>query len=412
LLTDFDTEMMKKHIVTAFLTLMSLTLSAQIPDQVSGLISKYEFGRAAAILEPIVKADSLNGEVSLALVEALNGEALLGYAAKPVVVASKKVSRANFQLYYDHLKNGGWHDGGVYFEEGDSDLYLVINGKVCHSWLLDSLQWSEPERIVAESSDGVESWPLISYNGRDLYFSSDNLYGIGDSDIYVTSYDPHSGKWSTPSNLGMPFNSPADDLLFSETADGKYAVFASNRDCGADEVIIYVVRLENWLREKVSSSEALELSHLKVKSADEVKYSFVRLNPGGSLGISFAETQSENSYELTVGKVGSFVEDNSLPDGIVYQIQLFVTGKPASESQLKGISPVWCHKQSSGKYLYAAGLFRKYEDAATGLKQVKAAGLTSAYIIAFNNGKTMNINKARAAEKEVKVIQEEVHVVQ
>lgn len=403
---------MKKHIVTAVLLMIPYFLDAQIPEQVGGLISRYQFGEAVSVIEPAVRADSLNGDMSLALAEALNGEALLDYVAKPVVVASKKVAKEDFHLYYDHLKNGCWRDGGVYFEDGDEDVFLVMNGKVCYSRQIDSLEWSEPEKVVREASDGVESWPLMSYNGKDLYFSSDNLYGMGGYDIYVTRFDQRTGRWSAPQNLGMPFNSPADDFLFSETPDGKYALFASNRECGDDDVVIYAVKNENWVRSRVNSQEAFELSHLKINSSEAVKYAFNKLSPGGELGLAIENPEPEFSYTLNVGKVGEFVEDNSLPDGIVYQIQLFVTSKPAAVSQLKGLSPVWCHKQPSGKYLYAAGLFRKYNDAADGLKRVKSAGFSTAFVIAFNNGKTMNVNKAKAAEKEIKVIEEEVHVIQ
>jgi hypothetical protein len=95
----------------------------------------------------------------------------------------------------------------------------------------------------------------------------------------------------------------------------------------------------------------------------------------------------------------------------VYQIQLFVVSSRPTIKQLKGVSPVFSHPQRSGKTMYAAGLFRTYADAEAALAAVRKAGHKNAIIVAFEDGKTLSLAKARQKESSVKVITEEVRIV-
>ncbi|MCF0173513.1 MAG: hypothetical protein HUJ91_07310, partial [Bacteroidales bacterium] len=75
-------------------------------------------------------------------------------------------------------------------------------------------------------------------------------------DIFVSEWDNASGTWSAPENLGFPFSSPADDLLFCNTPDGNYSLFASNRKCAADSMTVYLLKFDNTpIKKAVSSPE-------------------------------------------------------------------------------------------------------------------------------------------------------------
>jgi hypothetical protein len=90
-----------------------------------------------------------------------------------------------------------------------------------------------------------EIYPMLSPDGSKMYFSSAGLYGVGGYDIYVSDWDKETGDWSVPVNMGFPYSSPADDFLFISTDDGKYSVFASNRDCSKDSVWVYVLEYDD-----------------------------------------------------------------------------------------------------------------------------------------------------------------------
>ncbi len=128
-------------------------------------------------------------------------------------------------------------------------------------------------------------------------------------------------------------------------------------------------------------------------------YSFVRKSPGDTIAVAPSEAVEEFDYTFMVLPEGRFAPDNVLPEGVVYQIQVFNVGRKATVSQLKGISPVFERTTTSGRYNYAAGLFRTYRDATDALSRVKKLGFRNAYVIAYLDGTPIAISKARELQK-------------
>lgn len=75
---------------------------------------------------------------------------------------------------------------------------------------------------------GGEYFPILRQDGQSILFASptgaidldlkaqengDFSEGIGGLDLYLSRRDPHTGKFQVPTLLGMPFNSPSDDLI-------------------------------------------------------------------------------------------------------------------------------------------------------------------------------------------------------
>ena len=60
------------------------------------------------------------------------------------------------------------------------------------------------------NTPGKEIMPVLR-NDSLLYFSSDGHPGIGGQDLFSTRLNPN-GKWSTPTNLGVPLNSSYDEM--------------------------------------------------------------------------------------------------------------------------------------------------------------------------------------------------------
>ena len=194
------------------------------------------------------------------------------FCAEPHVVARKRFSREDFFLYYP-LKQQAWKEGPggtVYLPKGEKTLYYSAPDKAGTSSIfvtqdLDSL-WEAP-RLLGEAflSTGSEVFPMLSKDGKTLFFASDGLSGIGGYDIYYSAWNQETGQWNNPVNMGFPFNSPADDFLMADSDDGKYTLFASNRDCPADSVNVYVIDYEKTperkaVREPSALSKLLELT--------------------------------------------------------------------------------------------------------------------------------------------------------
>ncbi len=90
----------------------------------------------------------------------------------------------------------------------------------------------------AEDETGYHS---MSPDGRTLYFSSKDITGAGGYDLFVSHRDRTSGGWSAPVNMGLPYSSPFNDLLYADTGDGEHSVLVSDRGCPSDSLFIYVL---------------------------------------------------------------------------------------------------------------------------------------------------------------------------
>lgn len=110
---------------------------------------------------------------------------------------------------------------------------------------LEDGYWSKPENLgdVINSAQD-EDFPYMSSDGVTLYFASKGHYSMGGYDIYRSVYDPGSNKWSIPENLGFPFSSPFDDVLYIPDSDDSLACFATNRNCEGDSIQVCVLKIE------------------------------------------------------------------------------------------------------------------------------------------------------------------------
>lgn len=232
----------------------------------------YEDALDLALADTLATADHIRERISCSE----NGRNLMALTDTPVVEAKHRFSLKDFYLYYplpdkswrrtpnqlDTL--GGRFSQAVYYPEGASQIYYssadttsVRSIRVTRD--LDTL-WTTPALLGGASfSVSNEIYPMLSPDGKSLYFSSDGLYGVGGYDIYVSRWDESKGEWGTPMNVGFPYSSPADDFLYATSEDGRYNVFASNRGCSADSVWVYVLKHQDVpVRKEVTDPSELK----------------------------------------------------------------------------------------------------------------------------------------------------------
>ena len=83
---------------------------------------------------------------------------------------------------------------------------------------------------------------------------------MGGYDLYESVWNSLDSCWTFPANLGFPYSSPANDYLLVNTDDGRYTVFASDRDCPKDSVYVYVLEYEFVpSQEKVTDATRLKV---------------------------------------------------------------------------------------------------------------------------------------------------------
>ena len=448
------------------------------------------------------------------------------FCADPVVVARERFSRKDFFLFYP-LKNQTWRlpphsldpstDGfPTYAPRGGQSLCFsapdATGSRNLYMSSSDGSVWSYPA-LMGESllSPGNEVFPMLSEDGKTLTFSSDGLHGMGGYDLYRSTWNEETGAWGEPVNLGFPFSSPGDDFLLVDSPDGRYTLFASNRDCAPDSVYIYVTEkqpilvrvpmrdpvalartaalvplkdptrqdhgaavadnapgnddtrrymqmtaearvlrdsiyrheqrldslrqrltagaedrtaltsaiadreaalapLRRRLEETNRAVRTIEQSFLQrgvVTETDRAdrefvgarsSYTFSKNAPGSKLKLNVAPAPPAAPATFQVGPVGRFAQDTSLPEGIVYQIQLFTSPRHATLDEIKGLDPVYERLTNALRYTYSVGVFRSFNEALLQLNPVRALGFPDAEITAWLDGKPVAVSLARRSE--------------
>lgn len=86
-----------------------------------------------------------------------------------------------------------------------------------------------------------QDFPFVMPDGVTLYFASQGDESLGGYDLFVTRYDTESKEYLKPENLGMPFNSPANDYMLAIDESAKLGWLVSDRfQSSADSVCVYV----------------------------------------------------------------------------------------------------------------------------------------------------------------------------
>lgn len=509
--------------------------------------SNYEFGKAEEYYRKALEqtADSLQ-RIAIAdkILQCANGESLLQYIVRPNAVTSLTCRTADFFLYLKDLEDKAWipipnpfikisdkqanpfytamylpagEERAIYSAPDESGAWNIHT-----STRKDSTTWSVPEILSGSILSGRnEIFPILSRDGRTLYFASDGLPGMGGYDLFYSRWDEQTGEWSEPENMGFPYSSTGNDIMYLESRDGKYSIIVSDRETSGDSVKIYVTdyiatpvrtaiaedesplaiasfvhdmadskagaeaaesasaqstdpemegysklmhrlrHLQEEHREKLNKIEEsrriyetaseedrkflagiirdvenesmqikrqmdgisakiqeIELKFLsegiipvvEEEEQDDVspaptsgnieEYTFSKHSPGRIpyIIVEVPEPKFDYSFKILGRNEGQFAEDNTLPSGIVYQIQFMVLSNHASVKDIRGMSPVFVTKLKSGKYLHTVGLFTTYQEAAANLGKVRRNGFPEAFIIAYNNGNGISVKNARAME--------------
>lgn len=458
-----------------------------------------------------------------------NGKNMSRFVQVPQAAGKRRLPQDVFFLAYP-LEDRSWrplpnvldtdsgHDyvKGLYAPDWNDVLYFSAEGpsgtRDIMMTMLDDTVWTAPVPVVELSDQSTdEIYPMLSPDGKTIFFASDGLYGVGGYDLYKSVWDEQRQRWSAPQNMGFPYSSPADDFLYVESEDGDYALFASNRECGRDSVYVYAVRYEDYpvhtpmtdpfelqelalvnppiveaqeeavadipdndltikymakmdevrvLRDSIASTSssletlrneyvfgndpaerarltgeilqletripslqraldkasselgAIEMEFLKEgiflnmdmqkedegPVADMPEYDFRMRSLGDSLAIVVLVPEVRFDYTFRIGSEAIFAEDQTIPDGIVYQVQLFSGGRKATVAELKGLTPIYEHRTPAGMYTYRAGLFNAYQEAVKAAEQIRRRAFKDAYITAFIDGEVVSVVAARTEE--------------
>ena len=160
-------------------------------------------------------------------------------------------------IYYSDFKNNHWNfpnpllneveikttfkETSIYsfaLTDAKDELFVVsdkkggLGGKDIYvSKRMNDSTWGALENLGAPINTQYDEEALsLSPDGKTMYFSSNGINSIGGFDVFVSKRK--DGQWSQPINLGIPINTPGDDLFFSFLHNSNKAVYSSSGYAG------------------------------------------------------------------------------------------------------------------------------------------------------------------------------------
>ena len=137
----------------------------------------------------------------------------------------------------------------VYFSRTDGSGFqrLYTSDKLGNAW-----GESTPLRGLSEGFTNAD-YPFMMNDGITFYFSAQGEESIGGYDIFFTRYDSRSGSFLKPENIGMPFNSEANDYMYAADEETGIGYFVSDRRQLEGKVCVYIFILPETRRSYDSS---------------------------------------------------------------------------------------------------------------------------------------------------------------
>ncbi len=277
-----------------------------------------------------------------------NGNFMLRYIYQPTVMDSKRVAFDDFTSYViTKSANGTFiptpkdllsqvdvkqnHSSYIFYpnnpKPGDRIVYSSYGATTLYGkdlFLIEMLEggvWSKPQNLGDVINSRLdEDYPYLLPDGQTLYFASKGHYSMGGYDIYRSVYNPSSGRWSTPENIGFPISSPCNDFLYVPDDDDQMAIFATQRNCSADSIDMVLIKVDaSPIRRTISSIETIrDIAQLNPQrggaviatSPNERPKEEVRPTQTKAASFSAVENDPEYTRELANGFAQQMLADS------------------------------------------------------------------------------------------------------
>ena len=125
---------------------------------------------------------------------------------------------------------------------GDKIIYAKSDtSAVLHLYASEMIgqKWCEPVMLPGMEDTVSHNYPFMLADGTTLYYASKSEEGLGGYDIYMTRWDSDDQRFLKPENIGMPFNSTANDYLYLVDEFNQLGWFVTDRGQGGDTVCVY-----------------------------------------------------------------------------------------------------------------------------------------------------------------------------
>jgi outer membrane protein OmpA-like peptidoglycan-associated protein/tetratricopeptide (TPR) repeat protein len=202
---------------------------------------------------------------------------------------------------------------------GDLDIYV--------SYKDEKGDWKEAVKLGINSPFDEDA-PLITPDGKILYFSSRGHDSMGGFDIFRSDWDERRRTWKKPVNLGAPMNTPEDDSYLVLESHGNGGYFSSNRRTGVGLQDLYHFGkiFDMSVRGRLINSE--------------------NKSPIGNASMVFVTKEYGEKFEVITDEAGNY--NLKLPSDLGYSVAVSLNEKALGtlESTIPmAKNPMQLHKQ-------------------------------------------------------------------
>ena len=143
-------------------------------------------------------------------------------------------------------------------------------------------------------------YPFMMPDGITLYFTAKGEDSIGGYDIFMTTYDREEGRFLKPENIGMPFNSPANDYMFAIDEYNQLGFFASDRNQPEGKVCIYTF----VPAEKYQTYDAAQYTHEQI--SDFARIATISQTWDNQQQLNEAKQRLQKAKSMTLARQPAF----------------------------------------------------------------------------------------------------------
>lgn len=230
---------MKKTIIFILLLLLALGASAQrrrrtktppppTPEELAEMARQENYERKLLVTERVTFIDSI-----LVKKDEVMDILYLGSESGSIATCAdffnvKEKDTLNCTLFRSQLGDK------IIFAHPDTSAVLHL-----YASEMIGQKWNEPVMLPGLEDTLSQNYPFMLSDGTTLYYASKGEESLGGYDIFMTRWDSDSQRFFKPENIGMPFNSKANDYLYLVDEFNQLGWFVTDRGQSADTVCVY-----------------------------------------------------------------------------------------------------------------------------------------------------------------------------
>lgn len=327
---------------------------------------RYEFDNALKMYGEyqsimIDNKKEISDEIKYEIQYARNAKSMLDHVEDIVVLDSISVDKDEFFHNYKISPETGYilsqselppslEQSIIGFrDQSDSRIILASpddNGKIrlCESVKLIDGSWDTPKFIDTKiSNNGDLNFPFLMQDGMTMYYASNNESTLGGYDIFFTRKDEETGEFLKGQNLGMPYNSAANDYMLVLDDVTGLGWWATERNNIEGKVTIYVFKRneirKNHRIDEVNLPKFARMSDYKLTWGDEDYQYMVDNIQNIKIDVNKRKYESDFMFVIKKGLIYDSLIDFKSKDAVREMKQLCILYQERDElkSTLKSL---------------------------------------------------------------------------